>query len=149
MCLGTWHRRSQGGNEKGPSLSPGPSSQSGAKCFGSPLSALRLLRWVDKPQRHQTLRSKPLIISCANNMAALRLPMNWWLVPYAYWNKVVPGDTSETMWTDYLSFDELPKSIDPPAGFHQNAAGSNAAHEGKMISVNYCRDHLASTYRYT
>jgi hypothetical protein len=36
-----------------------------------------------------------------------------------------------------------------PAGFHQNAAGSNAAHEGKMISVNYCRDHLASTYRYT
>ena len=35
---------------------------------------------------------------------------------YQYWNKVVPGDTSETMWTDYLSFDELPKSIDPPAG---------------------------------
>ncbi|HEY2150405.1 MAG TPA: penicillin acylase family protein [Vicinamibacterales bacterium] len=40
---------------------------------------------------------------------------------YQYWNKVVPGDTSETMWTDYLSFDELPKSIDPPAGFNQNA----------------------------
>ena len=34
---------------------------------------------------------------------------------YAYWSSVVPGDTSETMWTDYLSFDELPKSIDPPA----------------------------------
>ncbi len=40
---------------------------------------------------------------------------------YQYWNKVVPGDTSATMWTDYLSFDELPKSIDPPAGFNQNA----------------------------
>jgi acyl-homoserine-lactone acylase len=38
----------------------------------------------------------------------------------AYWAKVVPGDTSKTMWTDYLSFDELPKSIDPPSGFHQN-----------------------------
>jgi acyl-homoserine-lactone acylase len=39
---------------------------------------------------------------------------------YAYWSKVVPGDTSATMWTDYLSFDELPKSIDPPSGWHQN-----------------------------
>lgn len=40
---------------------------------------------------------------------------------YQYWTKIVPGDTSETMWTDYLSFDELPKSIDPAAGYHQNA----------------------------
>lgn len=40
---------------------------------------------------------------------------------YAFWQKVVPGNTSETMWTDYLSFGELPKSIDPPAGYHQNA----------------------------
>jgi acyl-homoserine-lactone acylase len=39
---------------------------------------------------------------------------------YAYWSKVVAGDTSETLWTDYLSFDELPKSIDPPSGWHQN-----------------------------
>ena len=37
------------------------------------------------------------------------------------WSGVVPGDTSETLWTDYLTFDELPKSIDPPSGFHQNA----------------------------
>ncbi len=39
---------------------------------------------------------------------------------YSFWSKVVPGDTSETMWTDYLSFDELPKSIDPASGWHQN-----------------------------
>ncbi len=39
---------------------------------------------------------------------------------YPYWSKVVAGDTSETLWTDYLSFDELPKSIDPPSGWHQN-----------------------------
>ena len=32
-----------------------------------------------------------------------------------------PGDSSETLWTDYLSFDELPKSIDPANGWHQNA----------------------------
>lgn len=40
---------------------------------------------------------------------------------YEDWTKIVPGDTSETMWTDYLTFDELPKSIDPAAGYHQNA----------------------------
>ena len=39
---------------------------------------------------------------------------------YAYWSKVVPGDTSATMWNDYLSFDELPKSIDPASGWNQN-----------------------------
>lgn len=39
---------------------------------------------------------------------------------YNYWSKVVAGDTSETMWTDYLSFDELPKVIDPAVGWTQN-----------------------------
>ena len=39
---------------------------------------------------------------------------------FAYWSKVVPGDTSETMWNDYLSFDELPKSVDPKSGWNQN-----------------------------
>jgi acyl-homoserine-lactone acylase len=39
---------------------------------------------------------------------------------YRYWAKVVPGDTSNTLWTDYLSFDELPKSLDPPSGWEQN-----------------------------
>lgn len=40
---------------------------------------------------------------------------------YAYWDKVVPGDTSKTLWTAYHTFDELPKSLDPPSGFNQNA----------------------------
>ncbi len=39
---------------------------------------------------------------------------------FAYWSKVVPGDTSATMWNDYLSFDELPKSVDPKSGWNQN-----------------------------
>jgi acyl-homoserine-lactone acylase len=38
----------------------------------------------------------------------------------AYWSGVVPGDTSKTMWIGYHSLDDLPKSIDPPAGFNQN-----------------------------
>ena len=37
-----------------------------------------------------------------------------------FWAGVVPGDTSETLWDSYLSYAELPKSIDPPSGFVQN-----------------------------
>ncbi len=37
-----------------------------------------------------------------------------------FWAGVVPGNTSKTMWTEYHSFDDLPKSIDPPSGFNQN-----------------------------
>jgi len=40
---------------------------------------------------------------------------------YDYWSGVVPGDSSKTLWTDYLSFDELPKVIDPASGWTQNA----------------------------
>jgi acyl-homoserine-lactone acylase len=39
---------------------------------------------------------------------------------YTYWSKVVPGDTSDTMWDGYLTYDELPKSEDPVAGWNQN-----------------------------
>jgi acyl-homoserine-lactone acylase len=38
-----------------------------------------------------------------------------------YWMATVPGDTSKTLWTDYLSYDELPKVIDPPGGVVQNS----------------------------
>jgi acyl-homoserine-lactone acylase len=38
----------------------------------------------------------------------------------AYWAGIVPGDTSETLWHDYLTYDELPKVIDPPNGFVHN-----------------------------
>ncbi|MBY0503568.1 MAG: penicillin acylase family protein [Bryobacteraceae bacterium] len=40
---------------------------------------------------------------------------------YADWNQVVAGNTSKTLWTDYLKYEELPKSLDPASGFHQNA----------------------------
>ena len=38
-----------------------------------------------------------------------------------YWTSTVPGDSSKTLWTDYLSYDELPKAIDPPGGVVQNS----------------------------
>jgi len=39
----------------------------------------------------------------------------------AWWSGVTPGDTSKTLWTDYLSYAELPKVIDPPGGVVQNS----------------------------
>ena len=38
-----------------------------------------------------------------------------------FWSGVAPGDTSRTLWTDYLTYDELPKAIDPPVGAVQNS----------------------------
>jgi acyl-homoserine-lactone acylase len=39
---------------------------------------------------------------------------------FAYWSGIVPGDTSETLWHDYLTYDELPHVVDPPTGYLQN-----------------------------
>jgi acyl-homoserine-lactone acylase len=40
---------------------------------------------------------------------------------WAFWSKPVPGDTSRTLWNDYLRLEELPQSLDPKSGFNQNA----------------------------
>jgi len=36
------------------------------------------------------------------------------------WSGVVPGDTSETLWTGYVPYDALPQVLDPTSGFVQN-----------------------------
>ncbi|MEC9260116.1 MAG: acylase [Pseudomonadota bacterium] len=38
-----------------------------------------------------------------------------------FWKGLVPGDTSEYLWNEIHSYDELPKVINPPSGFVQNA----------------------------
>jgi len=38
-----------------------------------------------------------------------------------YWAGLVPGDRSDTLWTSYLSYDELPKATDPRGGTAQNS----------------------------
>jgi acyl-homoserine-lactone acylase len=38
-----------------------------------------------------------------------------------YWSSIVPGDTSTTLWRDYLRYDELPKLIDPAGGTLENS----------------------------
>ena len=37
------------------------------------------------------------------------------------WAGIVRGDTSATLWNSLHSFDELPKTVDPPSGWVQNA----------------------------
>lgn len=39
----------------------------------------------------------------------------------AYWAGIVPGDTARTLWTDFLSYEELPHFVDPASGWIQNA----------------------------
>ena len=39
----------------------------------------------------------------------------------AAWAGIVRGDTSATLWTSLHSFDEMPKTVDPPSGWVQNA----------------------------
>jgi acyl-homoserine-lactone acylase len=44
--------------------------------------------------------------------------------PFGDWNDwagVVPGDTSRTLWTALLPYDNLPKVVDPASGWVQNA----------------------------
>lgn len=38
----------------------------------------------------------------------------------AFWQGLVPGDSSRYLWTDIHGFDELPRVTDPPGGFVQN-----------------------------
>jgi acyl-homoserine-lactone acylase len=40
---------------------------------------------------------------------------------FDYWTGVVPGDRSDTLWTQYLGYDQLPKATDPPTGIVQNS----------------------------
>jgi len=40
---------------------------------------------------------------------------------WADWQGIVPGDTSATLWTETHAYDDLPRVVDPPSGWVQNA----------------------------
>ena len=56
-----------------------------------------------------------------------------------YWAGLVPGDRSETLWTSYLSYDELPKVTDPAGGSVQNSNDPpwNAAWPARLDPKRY------------
>nr|WP_245602708.1 acylase [Gloeothece verrucosa] len=37
-----------------------------------------------------------------------------------YWKKIVPGDTANTLWTEYHPYQDLPRLVNPPTGWLQN-----------------------------
>ena len=40
------------------------------------------------------------------------------------WTGYLPGDTSKTLWTETIPFDDLPQVLNPPSGFIQNGNGT-------------------------
>jgi acyl-homoserine-lactone acylase len=40
---------------------------------------------------------------------------------FAYWQGIIPGDTSDTLWTAIHPYEDLPRIVDPPSGWLQNA----------------------------
>jgi acyl-homoserine-lactone acylase len=40
---------------------------------------------------------------------------------WGYWHDLVPGDTSATLWTTIHPYHDLPRVVDPPGGWVQNA----------------------------
>jgi len=40
------------------------------------------------------------------------------------WSQFLPGDTSDTLWTEYLPFEQLPQVLNPASGFIQNGNSS-------------------------
>jgi acyl-homoserine-lactone acylase len=39
---------------------------------------------------------------------------------FEYWSGLVPGDTSDTLWTKIHPYEDLPRTLDPPSGWVQN-----------------------------
>jgi acyl-homoserine-lactone acylase len=84
-------------------------------------------RTLDEFERALRMQAIPMWhVNYADSSGHILLVFNG-LVPrrpsgnYADWSKVMPGNTSQMLWTDYLKYDELPKSLDPASGFNQNA----------------------------
>lgn len=40
---------------------------------------------------------------------------------FAYWQGIIPGDTSDTLWTKIHPYQDLPRIVDPTSGWLQNA----------------------------
>lgn len=56
------------------------------------------------------------IMSFFNGQIPVRSQGNW-----SYWQGLVTGDTSTTLWTTIHSYQDLPRVIDPPGGWVQNS----------------------------
>lgn len=58
------------------------------------------------------------------------------------WKQYLPGNTSDTLWTEYLPFDALPQVKNPPSGFFQNCNGTpfeTTTGEGNPLAANFSK----------
>jgi acyl-homoserine-lactone acylase len=74
------------------------------------------LRRVQQPMFHTIYANRDGDILLFFNSFTPKRPFGDW----DYWWGVVPGDTSDTLWTEILDYDELPKLINPPSGWLHN-----------------------------
>ncbi len=74
------------------------------------------LRRVQIPMFHTIYANRDGDILLFFNSFTPKRPFGDW----DYWWDVVPGDISDTLWTEILDYDELPKLINPPSGWLQN-----------------------------
>lgn len=59
------------------------------------------------------------------------------------WTQYLPGNTSETLWTEYIPFDDLPQVLNPPSGFVQNCNSTpflTTTGEGNPDRTKYSTD---------
>ena len=47
------------------------------------------------------------------------------------WQKYLPGNTSETLWTEYLPFESMPQVKNPASGFIQNCNSTPLSHDSR------------------
>jgi acyl-homoserine-lactone acylase len=75
------------------------------------------LRRVQIPMFHTIYANRDGDILLFFNSFTPKRPFGDW----DYWWGVIPGETSATLWSEILDYDELPKLINPPSGWLQNA----------------------------
>ncbi|HBE19014.1 MAG TPA: acylase [Cyanobacteria bacterium UBA11149] len=56
------------------------------------------------------------ILHLFNGDIPIRSQGNW-----QYWQGIIPGDNSSTLWTKYHPYQDLPRLLNPPSGWLQNA----------------------------
>tara|TARA_B100000003_G_scaffold79994_1_gene71849 strand:+ start:847 stop:2970 length:2124 start_codon:yes stop_codon:yes gene_type:complete len=52
------------------------------------------------------------------------------------WSGYVPGNTSDALWEDYIAFEDLPQTTNPPGGYFQNCNANPFLATGKREDIS-------------
>ena len=56
--------------------------------------------------------------------------------PRYNWKKILPGESKQTLWYEYIPFDKLPQVYDPLEGFYQNCNSSPYLATGSRVDAS-------------